>query len=60
MEVRRRNGSYVLTVASHDKPFLLASTAGALAAVGLSLLWALPDWQPRNSNAVRIVANDPE
>jgi [protein-PII] uridylyltransferase len=38
--VRKRNGTYSLTVAAQDRPFLLASIAGALAGFGMNILKA--------------------
>ena len=40
VEVRKRNGTYSLSVAAHDKPFLLASIAGVLAGFGMNILKA--------------------
>jgi [protein-PII] uridylyltransferase len=40
VEVRKRNGTYSLSVATHDKPFLLASIAGVLAGFGMNILKA--------------------
>ena len=40
VEIQKRNGSYTLTVATRDKPFLLASIAGALAGFGMNILKA--------------------
>ncbi len=40
VDIRRRHGNYVLTVAAHDKPYLLASLAGALAGFGMNILKA--------------------
>ncbi len=37
VEVRKPNGTYALTVASQDRPFLLASIAGALAGFGMNI-----------------------
>ena len=40
VEVRKPNGTYSLTVAAQDRPFLLASIAGALAGFGMNILKA--------------------
>ncbi len=40
VEVHKRNGTYSLSVAAHDRPFLLASIAGALAGFGMNILKA--------------------
>jgi [protein-PII] uridylyltransferase len=40
VDVKRRNGTYSLSVAAHDKPFLLASIAGVLAGFGMNILKA--------------------
>jgi len=40
IDVQKRNGTYLLTVAAADKPFLLASIAGVLAAFGMNILKA--------------------
>ena len=39
-DIRKRNGTYSLSVATHDKPFLLASIAGVLAGFGMNILKA--------------------
>jgi len=39
-EIRKRNGTYSLVVAARDRPFLLASIAGVLAAFGMNILKA--------------------
>ncbi|HSW49043.1 MAG TPA: HD domain-containing protein, partial [Bryobacteraceae bacterium] len=40
VEVHKRNGTYSLSVAAHDKPFLLASITGVLAGFGMNILKA--------------------
>lgn len=40
VEVRKRNGTYRLLMATHDRPFLLASIAGTLASFGMNILKA--------------------
>ena len=40
VEIRKRNGTYSLVVATSDRPFLLASIAGALAGFGMNILKA--------------------
>lgn len=40
IDIQRRNGTYLLTVVATDRPFLLASLAGVLAAFGMNILKA--------------------
>lgn len=40
IEIEKRNGVYVLEIVARDRPFLLASIAGALAAFGMNILKA--------------------
>lgn len=40
VEVERRNGVYRATIVAHDRPFLFASIAGALAGFGMNILKA--------------------
>jgi [protein-PII] uridylyltransferase len=40
LTIARRNSSYCLTLAARDRPFLLASIAGALSAFGMNILRA--------------------
>jgi [protein-PII] uridylyltransferase len=40
VDVRKRNGTYTLWVATRDRPFLLASIAGVLAGFGMNILKA--------------------
>lgn len=40
IDVRKKNGTWFLTVAAADRPFLLASIAGALSAFGMNILKA--------------------
>jgi [protein-PII] uridylyltransferase len=40
LDVRRKNGVYSLTLVTRDRPFLLASIAGALAGFGMNILKA--------------------
>jgi [protein-PII] uridylyltransferase len=40
VDVRKTNGTYTLTVAANDRPFLLASIAGVLAGFGMNILKA--------------------
>jgi [protein-PII] uridylyltransferase len=40
VELTRRNGVYSVTIVGHDRPFLFASMAGALAGLGMNILKA--------------------
>lgn len=40
VEIERRNGVYRATIVAHDRPFLFASIAGALAGFGMNILKA--------------------
>ena len=58
--VHKRNGTYQLTVAASDRPFLLASIAGALAGFGMNILKAEVFGNRRGTVLDTFVFEDPK